>query len=504
MKQYQYIVVGAGVSGMTLALLLARNGGNVLLLEQGAAVGGSIARFRRAGVGLDTGFHFTGGFGRGAILAQMLEVLGIADAIEPDPILRKEDSRFIIEASGNAYDLPVGYDAVRDAFAEYFPQAAEAVHRHFVRVRDIADATASMDLRTLTEVSTSVAEDHVPFAEELRAFADTPELQTILAGYSMCYGVPADEVSLANHCRVVCGLYASVARVKGGGDAFVRALHGKLEEHGVEILCGTPLAECRPGAGRRIGSFVLGNGEEVRAEHCIFTIHPRSILATLPPDSVSPAFVSRVKEFEPSNGFFCVYAEIAPESGIPPFDPAIVSLYASPDYRDLFDPSSSGRPVVVMRNRETDSSGRTRNIINAFEVSYPADVAAWGDSRTGRRPAAYQEYKERRTESICQRIFRHYPEYRKGFRLLDSASMLTFRDYLRTPFGCAYGIKQKIGQFSLFGRLPFRNVYAAGQSAALPGLVGAMLSSFILARSLVGREPYAKFIESGLEGGGAR
>ena len=69
--------------------------------------------------------------------------------------------------------------------------------------------------------------------------------------------------------------------------------------------------------------------------------------------------------------------------------------------------------------------------------------------------------------------------------MMDAASPLTFRDYLNSPDGSAYGVKQKIGQFNLFGRLPLRNTYAAGQSALLPGLVGAMMSSFILARKLL-------------------
>jgi phytoene dehydrogenase-like protein len=81
---------------------------------------------------------------------------------------------------------------------------------------------------------------------------------------------------------------------------------------------------------------------------------------------------------------------------------------------------------------------------------------------------------------------------------LDAASVLTFRDYLSSPEGNAYGIKQKVGQFNLFGKLPLSNIYAAGQSSILPGLVGAMLSSFIIARILVGKEEYTKFIEKRL------
>jgi phytoene dehydrogenase-like protein len=89
---------------------------------------------------------------------------------------------------------------------------------------------------------------------------------------------------------------------------------------------------------------------------------------------------------------------------------------------------------------------------------------------------------------------RSRPEYEASLRVLDAATLLTFRDYLHNPDGAAYGIKQKLGQFNLVGKLPVRNAYAAGQSAVLPGLVGAMMSSFVIARVIVGKADYDRFL----------
>ena len=70
MKKYDDIVVGSGISGLTMSLLLAMNGHRVLLLEKGPAIGGSLSRFSRRGVSFDTGFHFTGGLHEGGILVR--------------------------------------------------------------------------------------------------------------------------------------------------------------------------------------------------------------------------------------------------------------------------------------------------------------------------------------------------------------------------------------------------------------------------------------------------
>jgi predicted cobalt transporter CbtA len=53
-----------------------------------------------------------------------------------------------------------------------------------------------------------------------------------------------------------------------------------------------------------------------------------------------------------------------------------------------------------------------------------------------------------------------------------------------------------MGQFNLFGKLPYRNIYVAGQSALLPGLLGAMMSAFIVARSILGKEIYEQFMDA--------
>ena len=48
MKQYDIIVVGSGIAGLTAARILAQHGKRILLLEKASILGGSLARFRVA------------------------------------------------------------------------------------------------------------------------------------------------------------------------------------------------------------------------------------------------------------------------------------------------------------------------------------------------------------------------------------------------------------------------------------------------------------------------
>ncbi len=84
MKKYDDIVVGSGISGLTMTLLLAMTGHRVLLLEKAPHIGGSLSRFSKRGISFDTGFHFTGGLHEGGILSDILSLLGIRDYISAD------------------------------------------------------------------------------------------------------------------------------------------------------------------------------------------------------------------------------------------------------------------------------------------------------------------------------------------------------------------------------------------------------------------------------------
>ena len=88
--KYDTIVIGAGVSGLTAAILLAQNGRKVALLERSHAVAPTIRGFFRGDIYFDTGFHYAGMFGPGEPLARLCERLGILSHIKI-----REDQRTI-------------------------------------------------------------------------------------------------------------------------------------------------------------------------------------------------------------------------------------------------------------------------------------------------------------------------------------------------------------------------------------------------------------------------
>ena len=83
--KYDVIVIGSGMSGLTSALILAKEGKKVLVLEQHYKVGGLLHTFTREGISFDTGLHYIGAVSKGQILWNYLEYLGVNKNLEYIP-----------------------------------------------------------------------------------------------------------------------------------------------------------------------------------------------------------------------------------------------------------------------------------------------------------------------------------------------------------------------------------------------------------------------------------
>jgi phytoene dehydrogenase-like protein len=498
MKKYNSIIVGGGVSGMTLALLLAANGRKVLILEKAPILGGGLCRFHKNGIPFDTGFHFTGGFVKNTILQDMLTVLGIRDSIKPIFLNKESSNQFLMEKEGLRLFVPAGMQECCAQLEQYFSSDKVAIRRYFQMVDRVIQATPSFDLRKIAISPDPLEEDHLTLQHVLDGLTGNQTLKAVLSVYCMCYGTAPKSVSFANHARVAAGFYDTMARVEHGGDAFIRAFRNEFKKHTVETRCNTTLSECLDINNNIVSRFRLSDGEEVMADECIFTIHPSEVLKMLPRQHFSKAFWERVEGFDSSNGFFSVFGAVDGDQPGADFEPSLLSILPHSDVNLLMDPAYTGpQALAVFQSRECVRD-RSYHVINAFEPSYFEQVSMWKNSSVGRRPAEYSAYKQQHASGICDRIRRTLPEYKDSFRMIDSASMLTFRDYLSTPDGSAYGIQQKVGQFNLFGKLALRNLYAAGQSAVLPGIMGAMLSSFVVARLIIEKNVYNDFVSERL------
>ena len=496
-NKFDYLILGSGISGMTLALLFANNGAKVAVVEQAAVPGGAMQRFRRSGVPLDTGFHFTGGLSDS--FGDMLTVLGIRDLIKTVPVRQK----IYFSDSKNLVELPTGHRELEEYLLQCFPEQSAGIKAYFASERKVFEQTPLFHLKTpraFADDIPAMAEEDITLEDFLDQHHISGELRGILCSICSCHGTPPEEISFANHARIHYGLSHDPLRLVNGGDAVVKAFLQQADKLNITIIRNTTIQAWgeleKPG---KIYSAVLTNGESVEFENLIFTQHPQEILKMLPPEKVKEEFRQRVKSFSDSCGFYTWYGVL--DESVTLEEDELCSCLSSANLNKILSGEHlEERTTGFVLSREVKSDGTPCSSVTIFQSVFPDETREFAASSLNDRPEGYKLYKQEKDREIESLLYEIYPEFRNKVKHLCSSSLLTFRDDLKSS-GSAYGVRQKIGQANLFGRLPVRNFYTASQSSILPGAVGSMLTALVLFRKLAGEEAYKNALARVQEGG---
>ena len=489
MNARRALVVGSGAGGLALALLLARSGLRVTLTDSQLEIGGYLRRFTRDGLRFDTGYHFSGGFT--GVMAQIMRVLGIDDMITAEPIY----NRIFLAADGTDLTLPAncGCEGARDLLCSRFPHDAAALCRFFDTVRDIWQTTPMCDLCDLSPQEMTLSQyDTIAVDEFCSSLGMSSQAMTAANSFAMCHGTPPQEAPMSFHARVGYALFNDLARPIGGGDPMIAAFRREAEKFGIEILTGTTLERFdAPDAHGECRLARFRDGTALEADLVFFTIHPLAVRDLLPETVLIPSMLRRLNRLRETTSFFCSYFRVDDTA---PVEPGLVSYFSHNDLDAILNGGGAPYSTGYMIERE---SGET--VIAAFRTmppGTPPDAAV--NRRCRRNDAHYREFKEKTEAEIAADLIRIMPELKGHLHPVVSGSPLTCLDY-DPPTGSAYGARCICGQSRMFGALPIRNFFAAGQSALVPGVMGTMLTSFSVFRQAMGEEVYARIIrESGL------
>ena len=135
--KYDCLIIGGGVSGMTSAIIMAKKGYHIAILEKSHSTGPTIKGFEREGLYFDSGFHYTGGLNEGEPLDIFFRYLGLSSKLEKFSF--DENGFDSFRCLQPAFDLlfPYGYDRIRERFTQIFPEDSRAIDDYLSTVRRI-------------------------------------------------------------------------------------------------------------------------------------------------------------------------------------------------------------------------------------------------------------------------------------------------------------------------------------------------------------------------------
>ena len=474
MAERRTLVIGSGAGGLTMALLLARAGRPVTLLEVQKTIGGNLRRFVRGGVRFDTGYHFAGGLA--GVTGQLMELLGIADLVKHHPI----SNRIFLAASGNDIVLPAGcgIDGAIDVYSRRFPGDAAGVKAFYSALREVWRTTPMHDLtRNDSSATPMLSRYDLNTVDELcGSWGLSPAAATALNSFALCHGTPPELAPMSFHARVGYSLCEELSRPDGGGDTLIEAFDREAAKLGIEVRAGTTVERfASRDADGKYREAVLTDGTTLPVEEVYFTNHPASVLAMLPPEARNPALTRRCARLRESTSFFCAYFTV--DGGSPE---GLISYLSHDDLDLILNHRDGAYSTGYMIENEPDANGNLVTAISSFRTVPPVFEAPSLNHAARLKDSAYQEYKARLAGEIADDLVKVRPELKGRLRLRECGSALTCRDYA-PPYGSAYGACCVVGEARLCGHIG-SNFHIAGQSAMVPGVLGTMLTSLSVCR----------------------
>ena len=481
LQPHSLCVIGGGLAGMTSALILARNGHAVTLVEASPRLGLTVRGFTRQGAYFDTGLHYTGGLDRNGIVSRYLRYLGI-HGLETVPF--KEDcfDEIRFADTGKTVRLPIGYERMRKALCDQFPGEEACVTRYMERARAAFGGSSLLHL-FLSSQNAPAADTSESLSSFLAQQTGNEHLRAALSIHSLLYGVSPDETPFAQHAYVSASYFDSVHNFSGGGQALIKAMERRLKEEGVTVILGKSVAALRCDDGKRLSHLELDDGSRIATDAAICTASPPA-LAAMGREVFRPVYTEHLLGLEETCSAYMLFGIAAKRPDC--LDGKNLFLCGDADLNRAFVPGANPEegPFFIASSPRPDGGSNNVGVI-VLAPGFFSDVEAWADSTHGNRPAAYTEHKASVMRRIQSSVAAMCPEL-ASVRFVEGATPLTMRDYLHIPRGGLYGSKHSISQVNPMPVTRIPNLLLAGQAIVAPGLMGAMISAFLACGLLMG------------------
>lgn len=486
------IVIGAGMGGLTVAALLARDGRKVLVLEAHDVPGGYAHTFRVRDFRFCAQVHYIFGCGEGETIHELLERLGAVDEV---PFVRLDPEGFDHVVIGSErVRIPNGLSKFRDRLIRRYPEARTPLTRYFETI-----AVLGEELSTLGDVPDRLSWRLLPEAyrhrhllrylkwtlKDLFDHVGLPQhIGAVLSGQCGDYLLPPRDVSLLLHAALVCaydrGAFYPEKHYYHFVDVIADAVRSRpgcalLLEHEVDKI------EVEKG---RVAAVTTRSGKRFTARRVISNVDPKRTAALVAPAWETSESDRRRLDYEYSSGTFTMYLAVRGldlrDHGFGSFN---VWHYPHADIDRVYDDQlirdDLSNPWLFLSTPTLHSGapGLCPPGHQILEIATSCDHARWSRRRQEDR-RAYNHAKKAVRETILDVLEAKYiPRLREHIAVRVCGTPATNERFCRAPGGNSYGAAltpRHVG----FDRGPYRasleNLWMVNATAGFPSVAGTI------------------------------
>ncbi|MGN6136011.1 MAG: phytoene desaturase family protein [Aureliella sp.] len=410
--EYDVVVIGSGLAGLTAANVLGRAGHRVLLLEQHYKLGGLATWFKRPGSHtFDISLH---GFPAGMIKScKRYWNDEIASNIVQLKNIRFDNPMFSLTTTFNREDFT-------KLLVERFGIARATVDAFFETARGMNFYDdQSLTTRELFERFFPGREDVVRLLMEPITYANGSTLEDPAITYGIVF---------SNFMAKGVFIY------EGGTDDLVGKMQAELERNGVDarIRCEVSRVE----VGNRGVEAVVVNGRRIRCRSVVSNSNLRGTIFNLVGrEHFDPQFVSDAEAVRLNNSSTQVYMALKEGEEIDESTGDLLFSSTAPLFRTelLLSRNITSRTFSFYYPRTRPAGKRRYAVVSSTNANY-SDWAELDDE-------AYEASKQDLIETTLAALGKYVPDIRSKIDHVEAATPKTFQHYTQHLLGASFGTK---------------------------------------------------------------
>ena len=498
MSKGKVVIIGSGLGGLSCGVLLAKNGYDVTVLEQGAQIGGCLQCFTRQNAKFETGMHFIGSAAKGQTLDRLMNYLEIRKDVRLAELDRTGYE--VISLNGNLYKYANGREAFIKQMSDYFPHQ----HENLVRFYDLVDRVAgASSLHSLKYAETDAAINTEYQLRSINEVIDSiitdPLLAKVLVGNLPLYAAEKDKTPFSTYAFIMDFYNQSAFRIVGGSDSVAKSMQQTIQHYGGQVLKRHQVTRIVCDDTHAVGVEVNGS-QFVEADIVISDAHPMRTLELIDSKIIRPVFRKRINSMPQTVGGFSVYLEFK-DKAVPYMNYNYYGYnQGTPWGCEQYDEDTWPKGFLYMHFCQDNAPmfAKTGVVLSYMHMN---EVRRWMDTQVGKRGQDYEDFKNRKAELLLNSLESHFPGIRHAIKNIYTSTPLTYQDYTGTQDGSMYGIAKDVS-LGAAGRVPHKtkipNVYQTGQNINSHGMLGVLVGTIVTCSELLSAKTiYQQIVEAG-------
>lgn len=503
-KKYDFVIIGSGLGGLVSALILAKEGKSVCVLEKNRQYGGNLQTFVRDKTIFDTGVHYIGGLDKGQNLYKYFSYLGIMDKLRLKKLNDDGFDLITFDDDENVYPHAQGYDNFVKQLSKYFPEEIENIITYCKKINYTCDSFPFYNLRSGAGYQDQVLS--INAKEYIDSVTENEKLKAVLAGSNVLYvGIP-DKTPLYVHSLSVNSYIQSAWRCINGGSQITKQLIRQLKKYNGEVYNYQEVVNFET-ENNTINAVVTKKGKRIEGNIFISNIEPKTTLKMVGENHFRKAYFNRIQNLEVLPSAFSLYLVLKPES----FPYLNHNYYHFKDSSRVwlaheYSPESWPEAYMISMNISEENQQWAESL-TAITYMHFDEVKQWEHthntvSEIEERGEAYERFKKEKTEIFLKEIEKKFPGIRDCIQSIHTSTPLSYRDYIGGYKGNLYGyVKDSNNPMKTFisPKTKLDNLYLTGQSINMHGILGVTIGAVVTCSEILGKDYLIDKINKELE-----